>query len=83
MENPGPGEYNPKMLKARNTYNSAFFSRTNRAQYLQIKEGPAPTEYNIRKNIVKAKPFKHIGNSADFQAPTTKKTNKNNMQELI
>lgn len=83
VENPGPGEYNPKLLKPKKTYNSVFFSQTNRSQYLKLAAGPAPTDYDIKRNLISKKPYRHQGYSSSFQLPIAKKTNKNNMQELI
>lgn len=52
VETPGPGEYNPKLLKSANAYHSSFISLSNREKYLNANTNPAPGEYNIKRALI-------------------------------
>ena len=60
---PGPGEYDATLPKKVNTYKSSFISRSQRDQYLNKFDAPAPGQYNIPRSIVKKHP-ENIGPSS-------------------
>ncbi len=87
VEAPGPGEYNPRQqLKSSSqthSYKSAFVSGTGRDKHFAIAPNPPPGSYNVQGNVLNKRNFKHKGFSSSFCNPTERKTNRNQMKELM
>ena len=46
-------------------------------------DGPPVGEYNLKRNILDKKPYKHRGYLSSFSNPTEKRQTKNHMKELV